>query len=257
MKTFDELDFVDKGENKMPIKVVLYGKPGTGKTTLASTFPKPALLLDISEMGYVGVKRTKGLDIIRVKSVEEMEIIYWHLKENRDGFKTVIIDTVSGLQDLVLEKQRIDKKSKVDKDRYGEWGTLTKKDWGEISSKLKSILLDFRDLDMNVIFISHERVFNVEEDDLAEGIEPSVGPRIMPSVASTLNAAVDVIANTFIREKVDKEKKTSTMQYCLRVGPHSYYITKIRRPLGCQSEDILVDASYEDLIELTEGAQNV
>ena len=37
MKKFDELDFVDKQENKMPIKVVLYGKPGTGKTTTINT----------------------------------------------------------------------------------------------------------------------------------------------------------------------------------------------------------------------------
>lgn len=250
-KTIDELDFVEK-DNRENLKVVIYGKPGTGKTTLAATFPKPAILIDIKEEGFRGVQEIKGLEIIRAKEIEDIETLYWYLKDNKDGIRTVILDTTSALQDLALEEQRLAKKSKIDKDKYGQYGTMTKKDWGEISSRLKSLIMDFRDLDMNVVFIAHERVFNSsEEEDEVDSIDPSVGPRIMPSVSSTMNAAVDIVANTFIREK--KKEKKSIMQYCLRLGPHSYYITKVRKPKDYQMEDILVDASYEDLVDITKG----
>lgn len=248
-KTIDDLEFVDKEEKEF-LKVVIYGKPGTGKTTFASTFPKPAILIDIGENGYLGVKNTQGLEIVKAKEIEDIETLYWYLKDNRDGIKTVIIDTVSALQDLALEEQRLAKNSKISKEHYGDFGTMTKKDWGEISSRLKSLITDYRDLNMNVVFIAHERVFNSEEED-TEGIDPSVGPRLMPSVSSTMNAAVDIVANTFIREKRVEDK--STMQYCLRIGPHSYYITKVRKPKDYQTENVLVDASYQDLAEIVKG----
>lgn len=253
--SIDDLEFVDK-EEELPVKVLLYGRASTGKTTLASTFPKPMYLLDIKENGYRAIKRKKGLETIKIKTLDELYTIYWHLKDNDDGIKTVVIDTVSALQDLALQdlREKDKSKAKIDPDKMGQYGTMTKRDWGEISSTLKRVIMDFRDLDMNVVFIAHERVFNVEEEDETDRIEPSVGPRLMPSVASTLTAAVDIIGNTYIREKVT-EGKPSKMQYCLRVGPHSYYITKIRTPRGTEGKDTLVDASYEDLIDLLQGEE--
>lgn len=248
------MEFLDKTRD-VNLKVVFYGKPGTGKTTIASTFPKPLMLLDINENGWVGVKDIKGLDPVRIKDWESFQEAYWYLQENKDGYKTVVIDTVSAVQELVLEY--IAKKRKVklrEGVKYGDFGTLTKKDWGEIASLLKPFITQFRDLDMNVIFIAHEKVFNVEEDDQAEGIDPSVGPKLMQSVASTMNAAVDIIGQSFIREKKVNDK--TTMQYCLRVGPHPYYITKIRKPKDSEAVTVLVDPVYQDLLELVKGETN-
>ena len=236
------LEFLDKSRD-INLKVVIYGKPGTGKTTIASTFPKPLILLDLKENGWVGVKDVKGLDPVRVKDWESFQEAYWYLQENKDGYKTVVIDTVSAVQDLVLDY--IARKRKV---------KLTKKDWGEIASLLKPFITQFRDLDMNVIFIAHEKVFNVEEDDQAEGIDPSVGPKLMQSVASTMNAAVDIIGQSFIREKKINDK--NYMQYCLRVGPHPYYITKIRKPKDSEVVSVLVDPTYKDLLDLIKGENN-
>ena len=53
-----------------------------GKTTFASTFPKPAILIDIGENGYLGVKNTPGLEIVKAKEIEDIETLYWYLKEN-------------------------------------------------------------------------------------------------------------------------------------------------------------------------------
>ena len=85
---------------------------------------------------------------------------------------------------------------------------------------------------------------------------PSVGPRLMPSVASALNAAVKIIGNTMIREQVEKKaggKVKRTVSYCLRIGPHAYYATKIRQPKGSYVPDILEDPSYNALVSLMKG----
>ena len=96
------LNFLDKTRDPF-IKVVIYGKQGAGKTTIASTFPKPLILLDVKENGWIGIKDVKGIDPVGIKTWKEFEEAYWYLQENPDGYKTVVIDTASALQDLVLK----------------------------------------------------------------------------------------------------------------------------------------------------------
>lgn len=260
-ENFEDLEkrMVDVSSLPPEVKIAIYGKAGTGKTTLAGTFPK-ALLLDISERGSDSVRDVKGLKVIRVPDWETLELTYWYLRKNPQAFQTAIVDTVSYAQELAI-KHVLEKKGKVVEDgKVGGWGTMTKKDWGEAASLLKPFITNMRDLDLNVVFIAHDKVFNAgDEEDSEEMIEPSVGPRLMPSVASVLNASVSLIGNTFIREKYitkgegKAKKEIRRVQYCLRVGPHSYYITKVRKPKSRKLEEVLVDPTYEDLVELITG----
>lgn len=247
---------------KPEVKVVLYGKPGTGKTTLAGTFPKPALLIDISEKGSDSVRDVKGLDVIRVTDWDELELLYWYLRDNPKGYKSVILDTMSYAQTLAIKKVLEDKGKAVEDGKIGGWGVMAKKDWGEVSAKLNPFVTNMRDLPLNMVFIAHDRIFNAGDDEdeaTDDRIDPSVGPRLMPSVASTMNAAVGVIGNTFIREKFvtrevkGKKKEVKEIQYCLRIGPHSYYITKVRKPKSMKAPDVIVDPDFADILEMLEG----
>lgn len=236
---------------------VFYGKSGTGKTTIAATFPTPILLLDCKDEGEDSIADVEGVDVKEVTCAEDIDDIYWFLKKNPKRYKTVVFDTMSGLQQILVEEVVGDKAGKKN---AGDWGTMRKQDWGDIASLMKRWVIDFRDLPVEMVFIAQDRVFNGgDEGDDNEELAPEVGPRVMPSVASALNAAVSVIANTFIRirfvkKKVDgKEKEIKKVEYCLRVGPNPVYITKIRKPKDVAAPEVIVNATYQDIIDVITG----
>lgn len=249
----------DPGKDKGQRSWVFYGRAGTGKTTLASTFPGPVLVLDCKDDGDDSISDVKDLKVRDIRTWEDFEDTYWWLKQNPDRFGTVVIDTVTQLQQIVVEEIGGKKAEKAGK-AVGDWGTMTKGDWGEVASRLKTWITNYRDLPMEVVFIAQDRVFNVDDEESPEGaIDPEVGPRLSPSVMSHLCAAVSIIGNTFIRSRTVRKKvngrtrEREVIEYCLRLGPSSAYITKIRKPKSVSLPTFIVDPTYEDILEIIEG----
>lgn len=237
---------------------VFYGRSGTGKTTAASTFPKPMLLLDAKDRGTDSISDVPGIDVLDVQTYDEFETAYWYLFQHPKKYKTVVIDTMSQVQQLIIQK--ITEEKGGDIARAGEWGTMTKRDWGTVASGLKDVITRYRDLPMEVVFIAQDRVFNLDDEaDEESMIDPEVGPGLIPSVVKHLNAVITVIGNTFIRNKIKvegkgkKRKETKRTQYCLRVGPNPVYVTKIRKPKKVKLPSVLINPSYGDLIEIIKG----
>jgi len=246
------------------MKIALYGKAATGKTTLASTFPKPILVVDCNERGTDSVRDVPGIKVLRAREWQDIDDLFWYLKKEDHGFKTVVLDTVSQVQQICIKKILDDKGKDTEAGALGNWGNMTKQDWGSVATKMKTLIIELADLPIeNLIFIAHDRVFNGSDDEDEEAIiAPTVGPQLSPAVASTLNAAVSIIANTFIRETYKKrkpkkgEKKSVTVrkvEYCLRIGPNATYTTKIRKPRNVALPDVLVDTDYEELISYASG----
>lgn len=258
-KRVDSTDYEDfentispVGDVEAPLTMVLYGRSGTGKTHVASTFPKPILLLDVRERGTKTISNVKELDVSTATSWDRIEQAYWYLLKSKTGrkYKSVVIDQVSMMQDLCMEFCK--EEEGLDPDDL-----ITKRMWGSISGKMKHWLQSYRDLQtrgLNVCFIAHERSIESDED-AADQIAPSIGPRLMPSVASFLNGLVDVIGNTYIREhfkNVDGKRKRF-VDYSLRIGAHGYYTTKVRHPVGVDTPDALINPTFNDIMAVVEG----
>lgn len=232
------------------LAALFYGRAGTGKTTLAATFPKPLLLLDVREKGTDSVSEVEGVDVLSIEDWDDFEQVYWFLKSSQNKYKTVVVDAVSQLQDYAIEKALEEDGKTHD--------LISKRQWGVAAGKLKQWIINYRDLvddDINVVFLAHDRANQGEETDDDE-LMPSIGPRVMPSVASVLTASVKLIGNTFIREthkRLPTGKLERSVSYCLRVGPHSFYETKVRINKGGYVPDILVDPSYNSLVSLMKG----
>jgi len=235
----------------LTLACLFYGRAGTGKTTVASTFPKPILHLDIREKGTDSISDVKGVDTLQLEDWDDFEQVYWLLASKENKYKTVVIDPISTLQDFAMAQAMKD-------DGKREGDLVTKRQWGAISGMMKTWITNYRDLvdkEINVVFLAHDRATDGEEGEDGE-LMPSIGPRLMPSVASVLNAAVKLIGNTFIRESHEKlggGRVKRKVAYCMRVGPHSYYITKIRQPKGTFTPEVLEDPGYNDLVSIMKG----
>ena len=241
---------------------VFYGRSGTGKTTLAGTFPGPILLLDIKDRGTDSLDSSReDIRVMEVESWGDFERAYWWLVRNPGKYKTVIADTVTQLQHLAVIKVLEDAEKPTE--RAGDWGTMNKRDWGTVSAMMKHSITNLRDLeDINVVFLAQTRVFDVEDDQGSTGDDDSeIGPRLSPASASHLNAEVSIIGNTYIKIKESTEKvklksgkiKTKVEQeanYFLRIGPNPIYVTKVRKPKGIVLPDSIEDPSYKKIMRV-------
>lgn len=246
---------------------VFYGPAGTGKTTLSSTFPGPIALGDFRDQGDDSVSDVKDLQVFPVNDWEDVELFYWQLKKGtlKDDAgksfkpKTVVVDTVTNMQQMAIEHVLEQKKKKSAK-IAGDWGSMTKQEWGEVASLMKQWTALYKALDMNVVFLAQQRVFNTDEDEGSDGeLQPEVGARLSPSVKDAVNAAADVIGSTFIQRKIvtkeikGKKIKRERSIYCLRVGPNPVYITKIRKPRKTDAPLVIEDPVYEDILSVIKG----
>lgn len=225
---------------------------------MACTLPKPLLLVDINDEGTDSVSDVDGVFVKKVETWEDLDDLYWDLLDGGHGYKSVVIDNLTQAQQMIVEEIGATKKGSK---APGEWGSLTKQDWGNVASRLKEWITRMKKLPLNVAFIAHERVFNIEDDEalIDDQIEPEIGPRVSPSVADHVCGAVSIIGNTFIGDKVitkkigGKKKQTIKKEYRMRLGPNSYYVTKIRKPKDIEIPDYLVDPTYSSIKKLSQG----
>lgn len=232
--------------------MLVYGRSGTGKTAFGATFPKPCLFIDTNERGTETIKQEEDVDVVRVTEWAQLDELYWALvnKETDVEYTSIVIDQITNLQDLGMAEV-------LRKSRKGRDETFTQRNWGQLSGMLKQTISDWRELaeQYNLLFIAHERI-DEPGDDEEESIEPTIGARVMPSVGSFLDGAVDSIGSTYIKERWETEDKEEVrhVDYCMRLGPHAFYSTKIRRPVSAGPiPEFIVNATYDKIRALIAG----
>lgn len=259
-KSKPKLEVYSAADFKTAHTAIIYGKSGSGKTTLAASFPKPILLVNIQDNGIGSVRKVEKLDVVDVATYEELEEVHSALADGQYKYKTVIIDTITQLQQILVQEKLGTGDGRT---KRVSFGTLKRQDWGDIAALVKTILTDFRNLandnGINVVFLAQERLFNSGEDDDASGIDPHFGPDVSPSIKNTICAAVNIVANTYIdqtlvKKEVDGKKKvTRRLDYCLGLGPSATYIRKVRSDKELIVPDCITDPDYKKLINAIEG----
>lgn len=248
------------------VKICVYGRGKTGKTRLACTFPKPCLLIG-TEDGTRSVVGVTEVDFIMVKESADLDQLTTMLMGGH--YKTAIIDTAGGLQDIIL-KEVLDL-DQIPVQRTWGMGSGKYQDgrqmWGDVGLQWKErmrALIDLADrIGLNVVVIAHERNFN-EDNKPSEIMFPTVGAALTPSAAGWLNGACDYICQTFIQEH-ETRKNIGTkdkpiwqltrdgVDYCLRLGSHPVYQTGFRLQPGFELPDIIENPTYEKLNNVIMG----
>lgn len=256
-------------ESRGELKMSLYGKSATGKTTLWSSFPGPILAILCS-----GGQGTNELDSVSPKDREKIEPFYLQNcdqlvtladeLENDTHYKTVVIDHLTGIQDLrIAEILGLD-----DIPVQKSWGLADRQQYGQRALNMKTYLRKYLDLvDKKVVLVSQEKAVETEDNDSELDILPTVGPALSSSVLSWLNPASNYIARTFIsprtvtrkkkgvggRVKTVTERVKGEYDYCLWTGPSDIYTTKFRVPKEFHKPEFIVNPSYEKVMEVING----
>lgn len=264
---------IDSMESAWPdetgIKILLYGSSGTGKTTLWSTFPGPILVAVCSGGNNSGELRSVDTPELRKKIVPKRvstvsvmkDVIEWQARENK--FATIVLDHVSGLQDLTLKEILGIEELPAQK----SWGMATQQQYGQSTLQCKEILRAMLGLSCNIVVIGQERTFGAKEGEESDIGSPTIGVAVTPSLAGWLNPACDYVLQTFKRPRMVKktvkiggkdtirEVRGSGVEYCLRCEPHDVYTTKFRVPKErvAKLPDIIVDPSFAKIQKAING----
>ena len=257
------------GDFENTLKINLYGRSGTGKTTLWGTFPGPILALLCSSLRDPGELLSLNTSEYRKKvrcavleSTADVSEVAGIVEDS--GIETVVLDHATGLQELALKEVL----GLTEVPQQLGWGIATQQQWGQVALQTKERLKQLLDLPCKVVIVAQEREFNASEESGAI-MSPYIASALTPSVVGWLNPACNYICETFIRRKMEYSesstkiggklkikrvaKPTDKVEYCLRVAPDDVYTVKFRLPKGIERPSVIVDPSYEKIMALIDG----
>lgn len=149
------------------VKIMIYGQPGTGKTTLALSAPKP-LLLDF-DGGVHRVNFGHQCDTLPVQSWSEAVEV---LNEDLSAYNTIVVDTVGKMMDYLIDS--------VEKAGIVGW-----KKWEKINEGFASFTRNLSNKGKHIIFVAH-RDTRKEGDDATVFI-PSLREKNYTAIVTELD----------------------------------------------------------------------
>lgn len=250
------------------------GKPKSGKTLIAGSYPKPLLYVSVGndgggrvlllkykddvDKGLIKVKNLKNDPVVGGKiaktSCEKLAELLAHLRKNKgDGFKTIVIDTLGALQD--------DYKQYLEFAKGGK--SLSMPEWGEVSKMMLSLRDNMKRFSeeegVTIVWITH-----TSEQEVFETSGLSKEVRIVPDV--TVKTGVKFMkdaSNIFYccRKTVINPDNTRVVKFLVYVGAHPLMDTGTRDlflPVGGFVENFTYDRLQELIAQgsLT-GSSNV
>lgn len=152
------LDSIVSSHRWTPVRAVIYGVPGVGKTTFAATFPAPILIR--VEDG------ANALDIPtfpqQVQTLQHLEAAVNALLGSQHPFKTAIIDSLDWLepiaQNYICQKNA---KENIEAFGYGKGYIILDDTYRRITRKLDKLIAN----GINVLCISHAQAVTFDPPD--------------------------------------------------------------------------------------------
>lgn len=148
---------INTGIKNKPLKVVIYGAEGVGKSTLASKFPDPLFIDTEGSTTFMDVRR-----IDKPKSFTELLNIIMEVASDPSVCKTLILDTADWAEQLcVAEVCAKYKKNGIEDFGYGKGYTYLAEEFAKLLSAFDKVI----DAGICVVVTAHAKMRKFERAD--------------------------------------------------------------------------------------------
>lgn len=142
-------------ETILYLNLLVYGEPGAGKTYLCGTAQdsedtKPILFLDV-EGGSVTLRRRQDVDVVQIRTMDQLIGVGNELFRNPGYYRTVIIDSLTELQKLDMRTVMREAKDKSPNPERIDEDIPHQQAWGKSGVRMSRIVRFFKDLPVNTI----------------------------------------------------------------------------------------------------------
>jgi hypothetical protein len=146
-----KLASLKSSESQDPPIVLIYGNDGVGKTSLAAEFPAPIYLHTDGEETPKGIQLPSSL----IESYDDACEVLGELLEPGHDFKTIVLDSLDGLEPLVWQKTcaRLGVKS-IEEPGYGKGYKEADEEWNYLIGGF----LAAKKAGLHVVMLAHPRI---------------------------------------------------------------------------------------------------
>ena len=186
--------------NTLKKKIWIYGKPFSGKSTLADKFPDPLFLNTDGNVNNITGQRILIKRNVVMEGRIRKETLPWEmfkevidtLEVNRGGFKTLVVDLLEDTREFCREYMY--KKMAVEHESEAGFG----KGYDMIATEYLGVMKRLMALNFeNIILISHEdtsKDITKRSGDKLTSIRPNINEKLANKIAGMVDVVARVIA---------------------------------------------------------------
>ncbi|MCQ6289045.1 AAA family ATPase [Bacillus cereus] len=207
-------------------KIIIYSKPGNGKTTVAGLLPGKTLVLDIDGTSQV-LSGYDNVDVARINGENPHDSIlqfYGLAKANIGKYDNIFIDNLTHYQKLWL----------LNKGEKTKSGMPELKDYALLDNHLLKVVETFNSLDANVLFTAWETTRNITHDDGQQYTQ--FIPDIRDKIVNHIMGIVHVVGQLV-------KKADGTRGFVLEGNQSVFAKNHLDTRLGCIQEELIVSST--------------
>lgn len=233
---------IDQMESEKYVNVAVYGRTGTGKTSLGVTAPSPLILLT-ERQGLLHAKQSAkrlGIDTpptLLMTSTDDFRCVLRGLRGNKaEPFRvrgeggevllelpqwpdSVVIDSISDAARIISDELMVQSPPKIGKDGLP---TPSQQYWRVLGDRVHNLILGYRDAPVHTVFLglADDRESGDGEQKV-RSVTPAMPMRKMPDM---LAAACNAVGYSYRKEHRQPDGSIRTVFGVLFSGPEHFML---------------------------------